>query len=265
MGGVSPCHKTQQVCPVVSLAEAVLKRIDPIFDIWNGELLEVEENIQFGSVNWIQLGSNCWIILGNFQKHNLGFKLTIMQSWVGLCIIIIWQVIILLGFKFVLSGFNLQDQEKPMKTDSKKVVHHWGCSTAGSPAASVLEIGVDFDFRLCSRFFVLSFLWHGAWFICQGAGKWNLLLGVCLNLFYKLLSVRYHLLRFVDQDFLQAYRWPAMFKHQVEHVKQIRKGSHIKTWTGTETSLFEHEFGPTFPKRGGPRGPHFPEGSAPFF
>mmetsp|Transcript_54522 Transcript_54522/g.119372 ORF Transcript_54522/g.119372 Transcript_54522/m.119372 type:complete len:240 (+) Transcript_54522:820-1539(+) len=26
----------------------------------------------------------------------------------------------------------------------------------------LLEIGVDFDFRLCSCFFVLSFLWHGA-------------------------------------------------------------------------------------------------------
>jgi hypothetical protein len=28
----------------MSLAEAVLERIDPIFDIWNGELLQVEEH-----------------------------------------------------------------------------------------------------------------------------------------------------------------------------------------------------------------------------
>ena len=78
----------------------------------------------------------------------------------------------------------------------------------GSPAA-VLEIGVDFDFRLCRCFFVLSFLWHGAWQTELGSGTFAK--GSLLEPIYKLLSVRYHFLLFVDQD-RTAYGWPAMLK-----------------------------------------------------
>ena len=52
--GSLPLHKTSisHWGPGIRLAEAVLKRIDPIFDIWNGELLSKSINTNW--VNWIQ-------------------------------------------------------------------------------------------------------------------------------------------------------------------------------------------------------------------